>query len=105
MYYDKTEFKAGKLADHIDSWKDIGAPKHILNLISQGVKIPFVQKPEPFCLPNHVLSLSQETFLKQEIDELLQQGAIRKSKVKSLYILPIHCVRKAQNKWRFCLDL
>ncbi len=75
MYYDKTEFKAGKLADHIDSWKDIGAPKHILNLISQGV-----QKPEPFCLPYHVLSLSQETFLKQEIDDLLQQGAFRKVK-------------------------
>ncbi len=25
--------------------------------------------------------------------------------MKPLYISPIHCVRKAQNKWRFCLDL
>ncbi len=51
MYCDKAEFKAGKPADHIDSWKYIGAPKHILNLMSQGVKMTFAQRPEPFCLP------------------------------------------------------
>ena len=94
-----------KLIKNLHNWKSIGASKEVLDIITQGVKLPLVSYPDSFILPNPTFSINQEQFLDQEICELLNCGAISECQTQPICVSPLNCVRKSNNKWRLCLDL
>ena len=48
----------GRLNSCINFWRSLGTSQFILNVISQGYKIPFFQLPTPFFKANNASALS-----------------------------------------------
>ena len=65
------------LSANVSKWCEIGAHQEVVSWIQKGVSIPFTSEHDCFNLPNHKLTYySQGVFVKQEIENLLQVGAI-----------------------------
>ena len=93
-----------RLSDHIDAWTRIGTSNTVLDWVSQGVPLTFVDKPSVFSQDNYVLTDKEVTFVDNEIQELLLSGAIRISETKPVCISPLKCVPKRQT-FRLIHDL
>ena len=81
-----------RLSEHIDAWKRIGASDTVLDWVSQGVPLTFVDKPSAFSQDNYELTAKEIAFVDNEIHELLLCGAIRISETKPVCISPLKCV-------------
>ena len=66
----------GRLKASIEFWRFIGAPKFILDIISDGYKIPFITTPPPVHLKNNGSGLEHSDFVSDAILELLQDNRI-----------------------------
>ncbi|KAH9635493.1 hypothetical protein HF086_015493 [Spodoptera exigua] len=72
-------FRAGRLLHFADQWKQMNAPKFILNIIS-GYRIPFCQKP-PLVYPNLVrtnLNVPESVEMTSIINKMLVQGILER---------------------------
>lgn len=100
-------FRAANLVSHINSWRNIDAPKEVLRWIEFGVDLPFDQGlvPKSFCVPNRQLSPSQELFVDAEIKKLLCSGAIVQCDNRPTCISPLGLVPKKPNSYRLIHDL
>lgn len=98
-------FAANSLRDHIYAWNDINASPTIIDWITNGVKIPFTHKPDPFELNNYNLPKKHHAFIDSEIQSLLESGAIQQCDSKPHCISPINCVPKKGGKLRLVIDL
>ena len=91
----------------IDAWLRFGAPEnvHVLNWVREGVKIPFHTIPAPVRLNNFIKSEVQARFVDEELARLVRVEAIRKcdNSEVPVYITPINCVPKKNNKYRSVL--
>ena len=67
----------GRLKASILFWHFIGAPKFILDIISDGYKIPFITTPPPVHLKNNGSALEHSDFVNDAILELLQDNRIQ----------------------------
>ncbi len=98
-------FQAGQWQAHAEEWENINPSAAVLRWIKEGVRLPFVQVPEAFDLPNRQLSHKECVFVDNEIASLLQSGAIRHSTVKPVCISPVWCVPKKNKTFRLIVDL
>ena len=66
----------GRLFKGIDFWRALPASQFILNVISQGYKIPFFQLPTPFYKVNTASARSNNAFATIALNELLSLNLI-----------------------------
>ncbi|CAH3190964.1 unnamed protein product, partial [Porites evermanni] len=66
----------GRLFKCIDFWRTLPASQFILNVISQGYKIPFFQLPTPFYKANNASARSNSSFVTIAVNELLSLNLI-----------------------------
>ena len=93
-----------RLSAHADTWKRIGANDTILKWITEGVPLPFTSEPSTFHLDNYILNSKEVAFIDDEINALLQSGAIRVSDVVPVCVSPLKCVPK-RDSFRLIIDL
>lgn len=98
-------FQAGKLSEHVDKWRAIGASDFVLQCITKGVQFKFKCSPQSFSYENHKLSFTQARFIDSEINDLVRSGALRKVNFIPTCVSPVGCVKKKGNKWRLITDL
>jgi hypothetical protein len=101
----KQAYTASSLSDKVKFWQDINAPAHVLDWISNGVKIPFRETPCDFHLPNRSFSFGHGEFVAEELDALVKSGAIIKQNHPPKCISPIGVVPKRGGKLRLIVDL
>lgn len=97
-----------RLSSHLDAWKRIGAPAHVLQWIQEGIKIPFLDGIPPGSLYTNPYRLtdSETRFVRSEIAELLESGAIQQVYTRPHCVSPIKCVpKKSGKKYRLITDL
>lgn len=114
---DKHEFKSnslnsiqsisvkGRLRKCISAWKDINAPKFIIDVIEQGYKIPLLYIPEAFKGCNNSSALKEYEFVEQAINELLSLGCISEVPLEPDIINPLSVSIQKSGKKRLILDL
>jgi len=90
---------------HVKKWRECQVPNHVINWITSGISIPFVQNPPNCTLQNHKLSGKQKVFVNEEVSRLLSTKAIVKANELPKCIVPIGCVPKKGNKLRLIVDL
>ena len=66
---------AGRLRHFVENWKKLTQDRWVLNCI-QGFRISFSTDPYQRGIPKSVTSKEEEFFISQEIQSLLDKGAI-----------------------------
>ena len=95
----------GRLKASIEYWRFIGAPKFILDTISDGYKIPFITTPPPVHLKNNGSALEHSDFINDAILELLQDNRIEELTTSPEIINPLTVSVQSSGKKRLILDL
>ena len=95
----------GRLCKCISAWKDINAPKFIVDIIRQGYKIPFICDPEPFKGANNASALKEHEFVESSINDLLALGCILEVHVEPKIVNPLSVSINKSGKKRLILDL
>ena len=94
----------GRLKASIEYWRFIGAPKFILDTISDGYKIPFITTPPPVHLKNNGSALEHSDFVNDAILELLQDNRIEELTTSPEIINPLTASVQSSGKKRLILD-
>lgn len=94
------------LSKYVNKWRDINAPEHVVQWISEGVRILFdgvvdLQVKQS----NHHLSATQSEFVDKEITDLVNAGSLVEVDTPPACVVPIGCVPKKNNKYRLITDL
>ena len=89
----------------IEFWRFIGAPKFILDIISDGYKIPFITTPPPVHLKNNGSALEHSDFVNDAILELLQDNRIEELTTPPEIVNPLTVSVQSSGKKRLILDL
>lgn len=89
----------------IEFWRFIGAPKFILDIISDGYKIPFITIPPPVHLKNNGSALEHSDFVNDAILELLQDNRIEELTTPPEIVNPLAVCVLSSGKKRLILDL
>ena len=95
----------GRLFKCIDFWRTLPASQFILNVISQGYKIPFFQLPTPFYKVNNASACSNNSFVTIALNELLSLDLIEKIFCAPDIINPLSVSTQRSGKQRLILDL
>ena len=66
----------GRLRNSIQFWREIDAPRFILDTIEFGYKLPLLQIPPPFVATNNNSALQESEFVESAISELLSLECI-----------------------------
>ena len=66
----------GRLRECIAFWESIGANRWILEIIREGYCLPFLDLPRSMTFLNHQSAIREADFVAEEIDKLLQSGAL-----------------------------
>jgi len=78
-------------------WRRIASPS-VVSWIKDGVSLPFRQGlshgPDSFYIPNTDLSPASQTFITNEIRDLLRHDVIEEVHRKPHCVSPIYCVPK-----------
>ena len=89
----------------IDYWRFIGAPTFILDIISDGYKIPFITTPPSVHLKNNGSASEHSDFVNDAILELLQDNRIEELTTPPEIINPLAVSVQSSGKKRLILDL
>ena len=96
----------GRLRANLKFWQDIGASKWIIDIISLGYCLPFVQEPDKKIFNNHASALRDSDFVSKENSKLLKSGALLEVNESDLTVCsPLGVTRNACGKQRLILDL
>lgn len=95
----------GRLLKCIDFWRTLPASQFILNVISQGYKIPFFQLPTPFYKVNNASARSNSSFVTIAVNELLSLNLIEEIFCAPDIINPLSVSTQRSGKQRLILDL
>ena len=102
---------AAKTRACLDVWKAHGAVPVVLRWIADGYDLDWLDGPPErwACYGNHTGALEPEehlNFLRAQLPELMQMGAVRVARVKPWLVSPFNVVPKAtKGKFRLILDL
>ena len=80
-----------RLSSAIDTWIDIGANEQVLDWISHGVKLPFIDVPNQFIIQNRNFSSKHYYFIDAEVREMVQKGVLRPVQNRPTCVSPISC--------------
>ena len=95
----------GRLFKCIDFWRTLPASQFVLNVISQGYKIPFFQLPTPFYKVNNASARSNSSFVTIAVNELLSLNLIEEIFCAPDIINPLSVSTQRSGKQRLILDL
>ena len=97
----------GRLRMDLEFWQSIGASQWIIDILSLGYCLPFVNEPNKKFLKNHASALRNADFVSQEIAaELLKSGALVNVNESDLSVSsPLGVVTNASGKQRLIRNL
>ena len=95
----------GRLSASIDYWRLIGAPDFILDIISDGYKIPFFTTPPQVHLRNNASALGESDFVCEAIIELLRNNRVEELATAPDILNPLTVSVQNSGKKRLILDL
>lgn len=95
----------GSLARCLPAWRRLGAHDFILDIVSNGYRIPFKSTPPPFSRANHVAARKDSDFVMNSIAELLRNGWAEIVPTPPTCINPLHVAHQPNGKKRLILDL
>lgn len=96
----------GRLKSHIQLWVNIQAPKFILDVISEGYKLPLVQTPPRLVNKNNLSAINNSDFVVETIQELEGSGRIIERPMNTLHVInPLSVSTQSCGKKRLVLDL
>ena len=99
-----------RLKSFLPAWKNLGAHHSILNLIAEGYKLPFRERPKLSripCITSGFADFNKQSALSTAIQDLLLKGAIdiiQKPDSLGFYSC-LFLVPKPGNRWRPVIDL
>ena len=98
--------KVGSLREQVEFWMNsIRASDFIINTIVEGYKIPFIDFPENFVIPNRSSAFKFKDFVDDAISELIERGCVSEVDYPPNFINPLHVVQQSSGKCRLILDL
>ena len=95
----------GRLKLCIPFWRSLGTSQFILNVISQGYKIPFFELPTPFFKANNASALSNRSFVSKAVNELLHTNLVEEIFCVPDIVNPLSVSTRSSGKQRLILDL
>ena len=95
----------GRLRRSIQFWREIDAPRFILDTIEFGYKLPLLQIPPPFVATNNNSALQESKFVESAISELLSLECITEVFAPPAVINPLSVSIQKSGKNRLILDL
>ena len=95
----------GRLRKSIQFWREIDAPRFILDTIEFGYKLPLLQIPPPFVATNNNSALQESEFVESAISELLSLECITEVFAPPAVINPLSVSIHKSGKKRLILDL
>ena len=95
----------GRLRKPIQFWREIDAPRFIVDTIKFGYKLPLLQIPPPFVSTNNNLELRESEFVESAISELLNLECITEVFAPPTVINPLSVSIQKSGKKRLILDL
>lgn len=98
-------FVPGSLSKHIHAWRELGTvPPAVLDWIQFGFPLHLHRLPKRVRIPNYVKSEDQ-AFVTQELQRLVDQGALTEVQARPYLVLPIGVVPKKGGKRRLIHNL
>ena len=95
----------GRLRKSIQFWREIDAPRFILDTIEFGYKLSLLQIPPPFVATNTNSALQESEFVESAISELLSLECITEVFAPPAVINPLSVSIQKPGKKRLILDL
>ena len=95
----------GRLRKSIQFWREIDAPRFILDTIAFGYKLPLLQIPPPFVATNNNSALQESEFVESAISELLSLECITEVFAPPAVINPLSVSIQKSGKKRLILIL
>ena len=95
----------GRLKLCIPFWRSLGTSQFILQVISQGYKIPFFELPTPFFKANNASALSNRSFVSKAVNELLHTNLIEEIFCVPDIVNPLSVSTRSSGKQRLILNL
>lgn len=94
----------GRLKVCIDKWTEITEDKYITDVIQNGYKLPFKTMPPKVLLKNNRSARENQTFVKEEIERLLQKKVISEVQHAPQVVNPLTVAFSKRGKARLVLD-
>ena len=99
-------FVKGRLREHSKFWRsELQAPQFVLDIVTEGYRLPFVKYPQPAIADNHHSALVDAEFVVQAIEELLLSKCIQQSLRPPVVCSPLQVAFNAKGKRRLVIDL
>lgn len=95
----------GNLKRHLTEWKALEATEPVLDIITEGYKMPFLTLPESEFLRNNRSALDNEIFVTQAISELLDCHSVEMVECQPKVVNPLSVSVRDDGKKRLVLDL
>ena len=95
----------GRLRKSIQFWREIDAPRFIVDTIEFGYKLPLLQIPPSFVATNNNSALQESEFVESAISELLSLECITEVFAPPAAINPLSVSIQKSGKKRLILDL
>lgn len=103
-YPHATVFRGGQLVKYVQQWRSLGAPDTLINIL----KIPFREKPPLVPFTDQIISQFSTKInphLKRELDAMIKQDILRKTKVGSGFLSSMFAIPKPDGLCRPILNL
>ena len=79
----------GRLLEHSSFWKEeLEASQFVLDIVTNGYKIPFIAYPQPMIAKNHHSALKHSKFVEDSIGDLVQSCCVWGINPALLYAVP-----------------
>ena len=96
----------GRLRENFEVWKSLTDSKMILNIISEGYKLPFFTVPELASFHNNQSALKHPDFVAEQVKALLRNSCISRVKAGQVWVInPLTVSENKVGKLRLILDL
>jgi hypothetical protein len=95
----------GRLRKCVNAWREIHAPKFLIDMILDGYKIPFMTTPPPFTARNNKSALREKAFVEEALNELLINQCIIEVDSAPEIINPLSVSIQQSGKKRLIIDL
>jgi len=93
------------LRKNVSYWQEIKANDSIINIISEGYKIPFISNPKPCLIKNNKSSFNSKEFVEKAIQELLETDRIKQVSEAPYCVNPLSVATQRNGKKRLILDV
>ena len=95
----------GRLKNHLGFWQRIKKNRWVFSVIRDGYALPFLELPSRHEMKNHKSAFEEETFVSEQIMELLSAGCVTETNQSDAHVIsPLGVVRNGSKK-RLILDL